>query len=66
MNWFKRKRKKTEETQQTAKLPRESCGRNFTRYSQEKAVNVIPEEDFTDLVLETFDTICSEIGISCN
>ena len=61
MNWFKRKRKKTEETQQTAKLPRESCGRNFTRYSQEKAVNVIPEEDFTDLVLETFDTICQTL-----
>lgn len=61
MNWFKRKRKKTEETQQTANLPRESCGRNFTRYSQEKAVNVIPEEDFTDLVLETFDTICQTL-----
>lgn len=61
MSWFKRKSKKTEESQQTANLPRESCGRNFTRYSQEKAVNVIPEEDFTDLVLETFDTICQTL-----
>lgn len=34
---------------------------DFTRYSREKNINMIPEEDFNALVLETFGTMCQAL-----
>ena len=61
MNLHKKGNKNMKDSTQPNNLPRESCGRNFTRYSQEKGVNVIPEQDFSELVLETFDTMCQTL-----
>lgn len=66
MSLFKRKKKKetSEEIINANSLEtvnRSDCGNDFTRYSREKSVNVIPEQDFNALVLETFDTICQTI-----
>ena len=68
-NWFKRKKKKDEEVINSVpdikptdlKMPTPLDGNDFTRYSREKSINMIPEEDFKALVLETFDTMCQAL-----
>jgi hypothetical protein len=72
MSWFKRKKKKNESevihpnTEVSSEykrpnLPIPNQPMDFTRYSREKNINMIPEEDFNALVLETFETMCQAL-----
>ena len=68
-NWFKHEKKKDEEVNNSVpdinptdlKMPNPLDGNDFTRYSREKSINMIPEDDFKALVLETFDTMCQAL-----
>ena len=72
MSWFKSKKKKNESevicpsTEVSSEykrpnLPIPNQPMDFTRYSREKNINMIPEEDFNALVLETFETMCQAL-----
>lgn len=75
MSLFKRRKKKNKEEStaivdalDTSKIAdmivpdsSSSCDGDYTRYSKAKSVNMIPENDFIELVLDTFSTMCQAL-----